>query len=139
MPVERMEHFLVLSDDIEATKRFYCDVLGMTEGFRPQLDFPGYWLYVGDTPCLHIGDWDAYAVWTANVGIPISARAGGTGPVDHIAFNASGYDSMLERLQRLGLEPSRNELDEIGLKQLFLKDPNGVMLELNFRTGEDRE
>lgn len=133
MPLKRMEHFLVLTDDIEATKRFYCDALGMREGFRPDLDFPGCWLYLGDTPCVHVGERDAYAVWTRQVGIPISARAPGTGPLDHIAFNASGFADTVERLDRLGIEMSRNELDEIGLKQLFIKDPNGLMIELNFR------
>ena len=93
MPLTRLEHYLVLSDDIQKTRDFYCNVLGLTEGFRPELDFPGYWLYVGDTPCIHIGDWAAYAVWTKKVGIPISSRAPATGPVDHIAFNATGFDA----------------------------------------------
>jgi catechol 2,3-dioxygenase-like lactoylglutathione lyase family enzyme len=134
MPLQRMEHFLVLSDDIEKTKDFYCSALGMTEGFRPQLDFPGYWLYVGGTPCVHVADWASYEIWTAAVGIPISSRAAGTGPVDHIAFNASGFDETLARLKEHGIEPAQNLLDDIGLKQLFLYDPNGVAIELNFRS-----
>jgi catechol 2,3-dioxygenase-like lactoylglutathione lyase family enzyme len=133
MPLQRMEHYLVLSEDIEKTKDFYCNALGMTNGFRPTLDFPGYWLYLGDTPCIHIGDRDAYAVWTKRVGIPISSKAPGTGPVDHIAFNATGYDEMRQRLRSLGIEISENSIDEIGLWQIFLQDPNGVPIELNFR------
>jgi catechol 2,3-dioxygenase-like lactoylglutathione lyase family enzyme len=128
-----MEHYLVLTDDIEATRRFYCDALDMTVGFRPELDFPGYWIYLGDTPCIHVGDWRAYAKWTKRVGIPISPRGPGTGPLDHIAFNASGYAETVERLEGLGIGMSCNELDDIGLKQLFIKDPNGLMIELNFR------
>jgi len=128
-----MEHYLVLSDDIEETRRFYCEALGMQVGFRPALDFPGYWLYLGDTPCIHIGDWDAYSVWTKKAGIPISSRAEGTGPLDHIAFNATDFDATLERLEGLGIGASRNCLDDIGLRQLFIKDPNGLMIELNFR------
>jgi catechol 2,3-dioxygenase-like lactoylglutathione lyase family enzyme len=134
MPLERLEHYLVLSDDIETTRRFYCDALGMTAGFRPELEFPGYWLYVAATPCLHVAEWQSYAVWTKRVGIPISTKARGTGPVDHIAFNASDYDGMLARLERFGIEPYRNILDDIGLRQLFLYDPNGVAIELNFRS-----
>lgn len=133
MPLTRMEHYLVISEDIEATARFYCDALGMKVGFRPELDFPGYWLYLGDTPCVHIAEWDTYAVWTKQVGIPISTRAEGTGPLDHIAFNASGYDETVQRLETLGIEVSQNKLDDIGLRQLFIKDPNGLMIELNFR------
>lgn len=134
MPLLRLEHYLVLSDDIDGTRDFYCDVLGMREGFRPKLDFPGYWLYVGDVPSIHIAEWESYAVWTKEVGIPISSRAESTGAVDHIAFNASGFDEVRARLQARGLEINENLLDEIGLRQLFIYDPNGVPIELNFRS-----
>jgi len=134
MPLTRLEHYLVLSDDIHRTRDFYCDVLGMTEGFRPQLTFPGFWLYVDDTPCVHIAEWRTYAAWTQEVGIPLSTKAPGTGPVDHIAFNATGFDEMRARLAGRKLEWSENSLDDIGMKQMFLHDPNGVPIEINFRT-----
>jgi len=134
MPLLRLEHYLVLSDDIDGTRDFYCDVLGMREGFRPKLGFPGYWLYVGDVPSIHIAEWESYAVWTKEVGIPISSRAKSTGAVDHIAFNASGFDETRARLQARGIEINENLLDEIGLRQLFIYDPNGVPIELNFRS-----
>jgi catechol 2,3-dioxygenase-like lactoylglutathione lyase family enzyme len=133
MSVLRMEHYLVISEDIDATRDFYCDVLGMTVGFRPKLDFPGYWLYLGNVPCLHIAEWETYAVWTKEVGIPMSTKAPGTGPVDHIAFNGADYDTTLERIAARGLDYSLNLLDDIGLRQIFIKDPNGLTLELNFR------
>ena len=134
MPLLRLEHYLVLSDDIDGTRDFYCDVLGMREGFRPKLGFPGYWLYVGDVPSIHIAEWESYAVWTKEVGIPVSSRAKSTGAVDHIAFNASGFDEVRARLQARGLTINENVLDEIGLRQLFIYDPNGVPIELNFRS-----
>ena len=134
MPLLKLEHYLVLSDDIDRTRDFYCDVLGMREGFRPKLDFAGYWLYVGDVPSIHIGEWKSYAVWTKEAGIPISTRAASTGAVDHIAFNASGFDEMRARLQARGIAMNENLLDEIGLRQIFIYDPNGVPIELNFRS-----
>ena len=57
----------------------------------------------------------------------------GTGPVDHIAFNASRFAEMRARLVGSGFKLSENLLDDIGLRQLFLYDPNGVAIELNFR------
>jgi len=134
MPLLRLEHYLVLSDDIDRTRDFYRDVLGMREGFRPKLGFAGYWLYVGDVPSIHIAEWKSYEVWTKEVGIPISSRAASTGAVDHIAFNASGFDEMRARLQARGIEINENLLDEIGLRQIFIYDPNGVPIELNFRS-----
>jgi catechol 2,3-dioxygenase-like lactoylglutathione lyase family enzyme len=133
MPLTRLEHYLVLSDDIHKTRDFYRDVLGMTEGFRPQLDFPGYWLYLGDVPCIHIAEWQSYARWTRAVGIPVSTRAPATGPVDHIAFNGSGIDEVRTRLLQRGLAFSENAIEDIGMKQLFTRDPNGVPIEINFR------
>jgi hypothetical protein len=109
-------------------------VLGMAEGFRPELDFPGFWLYLGDVPCIHIAEWQSYAVWTTKVGIPVSTRARSTGPVDHIAFNGTGFAEVRAQLVARGVEFSENSLDEIGLKQMFLRDPNGVPLEINFRS-----
>jgi len=133
MPVQRLEHFLVVSEDMDATRDFYCDVLGMTVGFRPALDFPGYWLYLGDAGCLHVAEWETYARWTREVDIPMSTKAPGSGPVDHIAFNATGFDEIIAKLDRRGLGYKQNRLDDIGLRQIFLKDPNGITLELNFR------
>jgi catechol 2,3-dioxygenase-like lactoylglutathione lyase family enzyme len=133
MSLKRMEHFLVVSDDLERTKDFYCDVLGMRVGFRPDLGFPGYWLYVGDVPCVHLAEWETYAVYTNEVGIPISDKAPGTGSLDHIAFNAQDFETVVARMERLGVEFSRSGIDEIGLRQIFLKDPNGLTIELNFR------
>src|SRR4051812_13498114 len=43
MPVAAMNHFTVLSDDLEATRRFYCDLFGFKVGWRPPFQFPGWW------------------------------------------------------------------------------------------------
>lgn len=133
MPVHRIEHYFVLTDDIEATKRFYCDALGFTVGFRPELSFPGYWLYAGDVPCIHVGEWAGYARFTAENGIPMSTRASGTGPLDHVAFNATGFEDMKTRLDAAGVTFHQNTLADIGLSQIFVEDPNGVTVEMNFR------
>lgn len=133
MPLDRIEHFFVSTDDIEATRRFYCDVLGLTVGPRPELSFPGYWLYSGDVPCIHVGEREAYGDYAAATRVPFSERAAGTGPIDHIAFNARGFDEMRAQLDAAGTDYRDNRLDEFGLRQLFVKDPNGITIELNFR------
>ncbi|HUN26541.1 MAG TPA: VOC family protein [Steroidobacteraceae bacterium] len=133
MPLIKMEHYLVLTDDIERTKDFYCQALGMHVGLRPPLEFPGYWLYLGDTPCIHIAEWQTYTAHSLRQGIPVSRRAPGTGPFDHIAFNAENYDEVLERLERHGVRPGRNNVTGAALRQLFLTDPNGVKIEINVR------
>jgi len=133
MPVTQLEHYLVVTDDIEATRDFYCDVLGLSVGERPQLGFGGYWLYLGNIACLHVADRASYTSYKARVGTPVPQQTTDTGAVDHIAFNATGFDDMLAALDRRALTYRRNDLDDIGLKQLFVQDPNNVTLELNFR------
>lgn len=130
----KMEHYLVITDDIERTKEFYCQALGMRVGSRPPLEFPGYWLYVGDTPCIHIAEWKTYTAHSQRQGIPVSTRAPGTGAFDHIAFNADDFDGVLARLQRYGINPGVNVVTGAPLRQLFLTDPNGVKIEINVRT-----
>ena len=131
MPLQRLEHYLVLSDDIHRTRDFYRDVLGMTEGFRPELDFPGFWLYLGDVPCIHIAEWRTYTDHSNTLEIPVSTEAPGTGSVDHIAFNATDYEELLARLAKNGVKAQRNITHANGLRQLFLNDPNGVKIEIN--------
>lgn len=134
MPLTKMEHYLVLTENIEQTKDFYCQALGMRVGPRPPLGFPGYWLYVGDTPCIHIAEWETYSAHSLKQGIPVSTRAEGTGPFDHIAFNAEDFPEVLGRLRRNGVHPGENVVPGANLRQLFLTDPNGVKIEINIRT-----
>jgi len=131
MPLTKMEHFLVLTADIDATRDFYCGVLGMREGFRPPLGFPGYWLYLGETPVIHIAEWQTYTDHSNSRDIPVSTRAPGTGALDHIAFNATDYDELLVSLERSGVKAMQNVANPNGLRQVFLLDPNGIKLEIN--------
>jgi catechol 2,3-dioxygenase-like lactoylglutathione lyase family enzyme len=132
MSVTAMEHVLVLSDDIEATRDFYCRVVGLRVGERPPLEFPGYWLYAGATPCLHIAERRTYGAHAAHLGLSVPAEAPDAGPVDHIAFNASDYEELSVRLERNGVPAVANTVPG-GPRQLFIDDPNGVRIEINVR------
>lgn len=131
MPLTKMEHFLVLTDDIEASKDFYCKVLGMQLGMRPPLEFPGYWLYLGDIPCIHIAEWETYRTHSEGLGIPVTTKSASTGAVDHIAFNATDFDGVVARIRDNEVDFTLNSVPDIGLRQLFVEDPNGVKIEIN--------
>lgn len=133
MPATQLEHYLVVSERLEETRDFYRDVIGLEVGFRPELGFTGYWLYLGDVACLHLADRESYRAYKARVGTPVPKQMADTGAIDHIAFNATGFDDMLASLERRKLEYRQNRVDDIGLKQIFLQDPNAITLELNFR------
>ena len=135
MALTQMEHFLVLTLDIEATRDFYCGALGLSLGPRPPLQFQGYWVYLGSTPCIHIAELASYTAHCHAQGIPVSSLAPGTGPLDHIAFNADDYDGTLARLRQHGVSVTCNDPPGAPLRQLFLSDPNGLKIEINFARG----
>ena len=133
MPLTKLEHYLVLTDDLDRTREFNVEVLGMHVGPRPPLAFPGYWVYVGDTPCIHIAEWKTYTAHSLAKGVAVTSPSNSTGAIDHIAFNAVDYDEVLSRLERHGVQARRNEQPGGALRQLFLEDPNGVKIEINVR------
>jgi catechol 2,3-dioxygenase-like lactoylglutathione lyase family enzyme len=133
MALTHIEHYLVLTDDLDGTRNFYCKGLGMRVGARPPMAFLGYWLYVGDIPCIHVAEWESYRAYSTEAGIGISTRAPGTGPVDHIAFNGTDFESIQSALIAHGVKFAVNEVPSVMLRQLFMHDPNGVKIEINVR------
>lgn len=106
---------------LEQVRDFYCEALGLKEGFRPTFPGAGYWLYAGDQPLVHL-----------SVGSePVAAAT--SGHLDHVAFRASGLKDVLQRLDGLGVDYRSSYIDELGLTQLFLRDPAGTGLEVNFK------
>src|SRR3954462_12743307 len=125
MPLTKLDHVLVLTGDIDGTRDFYRDALGLEVGERPPLEFPGYWLYASGVPCVHVADREAYIAHFATTGLTVSPPAEGTGALDHLAFSGDDHDAVLARLERTGVDPKRNTVPEIGMRQLFFEDPNG--------------
>jgi catechol 2,3-dioxygenase-like lactoylglutathione lyase family enzyme len=132
LPLGHIEHLLVLSDDMDGTRDFYERVLGLVDGERPPLPFPGYWLYLGDVPAVHLADREAYVAHAETAGTGSSPAAGSTGAIDHIAFSATDYDELKARLAENNVSAVENEIPGV-MRQLFVRDPNGVRIELNVR------
>jgi catechol 2,3-dioxygenase-like lactoylglutathione lyase family enzyme len=106
---------------LEQVRDFYCEVLGLKAGFRPAFSTVGYWLYAGEQPLVHLSIGSGSSV------------AESSGHLDHVAFRASGLKEVLQRLEGLGIDYRSSYIDELALTQLFLRDPAGTGLELNFR------
>ena len=136
MTITAIEHVLVLSDDIDRTRDFYCDVVGLQVGDRPPLAFPGYWLYAGATACVHIAERRPYATHAAGLGLQVPERDPGVGPVDHVAFSAGDYDELISRLEQRGVAAVTNAVPG-GPRQVFIEDPNGLRVEINVKSWGD--
>ncbi|MCP4618848.1 MAG: glyoxalase [Bradyrhizobium sp.] len=122
-PVEvaRLDHVNIQTSVLEETCAFFEGIIGLKRGFRPEFPFPGAWLYLGDKPVVHvIGMSDA------------GAGAAGSGRVNHVGFLATGYTSLLDRVRSAGIAHEIRDVPGVGQRQVFMKDPNGVSIELAF-------
>ena len=137
MPLHHLEHFLIQTADLDGTRDWYVNNLGMRVGHAPDFKFPVVWLYIGDTDVLHltVGGKNVSANRKAYLGQQSDATQG-SGVVDHIAFRCTGLLEMMENLQRRGVKFHKRMVDDQGLFQLFMLDPNGVRIELNFTNAE---
>ncbi|MBI2752643.1 MAG: VOC family protein [Betaproteobacteria bacterium] len=137
MPLSHIEHFLVQTADIEKTRDWYVRVLGMRVGPNPDFKFPVCWLYIGDKDVVHVteGGKDVSENRKRYVGQQSDAVTG-SGVVDHIAFRATGLRETIDYLCALGVEFRQRQVNDQGLYQLFLFDPNGIKIELNFSNSE---
>ena len=130
MPLGVLQHFTIEPSNLEATKDFYCDVLGLENGDRPPLGFPGYWLYSGGVPTVHL-----LGKRMPREGIVvrgIKKKFKDTGRFDHIAFAATGIAGVRRRLKARSVKFREQVIPRTGGQQIFLYDPDGVGVELNF-------
>ncbi|HXX12804.1 MAG TPA: VOC family protein [Burkholderiales bacterium] len=123
MSIIGMNHFTVLAKDLAATREFYIGVMGLADGPRPDLGFPGAWLYAGDQAVLHI---------IAGRALPSDPR----GVLDHMAFSAKDLPATVGRLKARGISYDLRRQAESGTWQLFCFDPNGARVELDFDPAE---
>jgi catechol 2,3-dioxygenase-like lactoylglutathione lyase family enzyme len=138
-----LNHYSIRTVDLAACERFYCGLLGLQVGPRPPFPFPGLWLYQGDTSvwahaAVHIIGIDRNDPegLKAYLGDREEVSLQGSGAVDHVAFFATGLPEMLARLQAQNIALRQRTVPELRLHQIFLDDPNGVVVELNFPAAE---
>ena len=138
-----LNHYSIRSSNLPACERFYVDVLGLCVGPRPAFAFPGLWLYAGDTSVwanavVHIIGFDAADPQGLKdyLGERDPATLHGTGSLDHVAFTATGLAAMRSNLRSHGIEVRERTVPALGLQQLFLDDPSGVVIELNYPASE---
>ncbi|HWA49096.1 MAG TPA: VOC family protein [Dongiaceae bacterium] len=124
MTAHAMNHFTILAEDLQETCAFYRDLLGLTEGYRPDMGFPGAWLYAGETAVLHV---------VVRKPLP-QPRAG---VLDHMAFSASNLPAIIAKLKQRDIEYRLGRQIETGTWQLFMLDPNGAKVELDFSPEEE--
>lgn len=129
MRVEALDHVNIITADLDRAAAFYADVIGLDprDGPPPLTRETARWMYdAGDRAVVHINSLDAPRAYPRDI-VP-----GATGALHHVALRCTGHDAMVARLEQRGIDHRRNLIAAIGLRQIFVADPDGVLLELNF-------
>lgn len=117
-----LDHVAIRTHRMDETIQFYEAVLGLQNGPRPDFSFPGAWLFSDGHPAIHLFDASTAAV----------PQTHGTDALHHVAFFSRGFDAMKNRLVRNGARFDAREATVDGAKRIFVRDPNGVVLEFNY-------
>jgi len=110
MSVGVLDHFNIRTRTLADTVRFYEDVLGLEKGDRPNFAFPGAWMYSEGKAVVHLVD----------ISPTEEPQKADSGVVHHVAFVSRGFDASGD------------------LWQIFVNDPNGVMIELNYEAAKEQ-
>jgi catechol 2,3-dioxygenase-like lactoylglutathione lyase family enzyme len=127
MQVSGIDHVNIVTDDLDRSAQFYERLLGLTATRLPNAPpgFDGRWLYdVSGKAIIHLAG--------RREGMHRPGPHPDTGPIDHVALACTGFEAMLARCAELGLDHKINDRKFGTLRQVFVSDPNNVVLELNF-------
>lgn len=114
-----IDHATIATDDLDATRDFFVSAIGLEVGERPPFGIPGYWLYGGGRPILHL--------------VPRPAGRATEGVIDHFSFGVDDLDEALARLDQRGVAYHKAPLPDGRGAQAFCRDPNGVLIEITCR------
>jgi catechol 2,3-dioxygenase-like lactoylglutathione lyase family enzyme len=129
MKVNALDHINIITPDLRGTAQFYATLFNLEIRNAPPPLTPdtAQWMYDdAGRAIIHINSLDCPRTYERDV------MPGPTGSIHHVALNCSGHDDMIHRLEARGMAYQSNLVAAIGLRQLFMMDPNGVLLELNF-------
>jgi catechol 2,3-dioxygenase-like lactoylglutathione lyase family enzyme len=127
-----LDHVNIQTTRLAETVNFYRDVIGLEVRDPPGLD-PRLvqWMHEeGGRAIVHLS-----TVGSLLGEGPAEMLGAKTGAVHHVALLCSGHDAMVARIEARGLAYRLNYVAVVDLKQIFVEDPNGVLLELNYPAG----
>ena len=126
MGIERLDHVNVVTARLTEMVEWYEAVLGLVSGPRPNFSFPGAWLYAGDDAVVHLVGHDGEPKVGAEVGLKL----------EHFSFSATGREAFEQKLTDLGHQFQKIEVNDVGLIQFHVADPDGNHIHIDFRTDD---
>ena len=133
MPLSSLNHIQIRTPKLDETREFFVGVLGLVDGFRPNFPERGHWLYCpdSDVPFVHLTE-------DACEGEPRTVREATGAGLDHMAMFGTDVDDMIERLERNGVEFDKVVARGGSMVQLYVNEPNGLRIELEFFPEQDK-
>jgi catechol 2,3-dioxygenase-like lactoylglutathione lyase family enzyme len=128
MGVGMLDHFNIRTRKLADTVRFFEDILGLDNGDRPNFSFPGAWMYSEGRPVVHLVD----------ISPTSEEQKPDSGVVHHVAFASRDFSGMKARLRSKGMAFDTRQVPGGQLWQIFVRDPNGVMIELNYEASKEQ-
>src|ERR1700710_2211582 len=128
MSVGTLDHFNIRTSKLADTVQFYEDILGLKSGDRPNFTFPGAWMYSEGKAVVHLVD----------ISQTSEQQKPDSGVVHHVAFASRDFAGMKQRLETKGIEFESRQVPGGDLWQIFVNDPNGVMIELNYEAAKEK-
>ena len=125
MPLKRLDHINISCSDLERSRRFYSEILGLKDGERPNFKRAGAWMYQGEQPIVHLS--------TGRLPHTIGSDA-----VDHIAFRCVNLEEFESKLVAHDIKFEGYLVPEQHMYQLFFRDPDGAEIELIFDAQEGK-
>jgi catechol 2,3-dioxygenase-like lactoylglutathione lyase family enzyme len=117
----KLDHTTIVTAELEVTRRFLCDVVGLTEGKRPPFSIAGHWLYADGRPVIHL------------VADTVPGRPALASPrIDHFAFRIERATEWAALIARMRAHDVPYQLTEVPLTQelqLFVALAPGVVIE----------
>ncbi len=135
MSLDLLDHCSIRTVKLAETRDFYVEILGMKDGDRPDFDFPGNWLYIDGRAVVHLVgvDPDDPSGLEAYLGGSVDPETlHGSGAFDHLAFRAKDPETLIAHLKENGVAYRERQVSSMDLYQIFLEDPNGITVELNY-------
>lgn len=144
MTIRRLGHYSIRTADLGSSLSFYTEVLGFRQGYRPDFPFRGAWLYLAhsdaDYGVVHLIEADPNSAGLSHyLGQREGEQTHGSAAIDHIAFLANDVDGVRERLNSRGSEFRERVVPNLGLIQIFVTDPSGLTIELNFEALDEAD
>lgn len=137
MTTPMLDHINIRTAKLAESIDFYGGAIGLRMAPPPTLSDMDRGAYGHDAaghPVLHLVATDHYVDGSGPV-----RGAAQPGMIDHFALSAADPEAYATRLSEAGLSFERMDVPMIGRHLIFVRDPNGIMVELGFPLAEEQD